>query len=612
MRHLHSILVSLGSALMSAVAAPNILWIITDDQRADSVAAYNRAMTGQDESALGYVESPFADQLAAEGVLFTHANSNSPACGPSRGSMFSGRYPFRNGHYAFEVTHQSPDFVRPMIQRTLQTKGYTTASFGKSDHYIYRWGPGQGFHLVGDFDHRVHFKSDLQKNGWGDLFVAPKYGKKADGTSGIVGQQETVVFPDGRQESYFIKKTGETVSEKDKKRRAHFDQKFDLLRAHSRSNADLIIGGRNPKPAGETVDAYIVKEMTNYLSFANKKFQTLAGESSKGPSSKQPLFVQLGFHLPHTPVLPPQSFRARFHENDYTLPAFDEAELERFPPQLQHLYRAMKIAELSEEEKQTAIRDYYAFCAYGDSLLGESVQAFKDYCERHQQEYLIVYTIGDHGWHLGEQGIMAKFGPWKQSVANAAILVSSDKEKVPPGKVVSEMVEFVDFAPTFLQAAGANLEVEKYDYLDGYSLFDVLEGKQESRDYVLGECSLVCGHRAYLHSERFRFSMRTRQGGALKPANVGKKLTWAVDVPLEEVDPALFDLESDPLEQKNVALDPKYRELSEFLRAKLARIVLGDRRVECDWAQANSYHVSEFALGADDKKLRIPEGILPR
>ncbi|MEI8624768.1 sulfatase-like hydrolase/transferase [Pseudoalteromonas sp. B137] len=82
---------------------PNILWIITDDQRSDSVSAYNQAVYGQNNSPLGYVESPNIDKLAAEGVLFPHAFTNSPVCGPSRGSMHSGRYPFRNGHYALTI-----------------------------------------------------------------------------------------------------------------------------------------------------------------------------------------------------------------------------------------------------------------------------------------------------------------------------------------------------------------------------------------------------------------------------------------------------------------------------------------------------------------------------
>ena len=52
---------------------PNILWIITDDQRSDSLSCYNRAVRGTDESALGFVSSPNVDALATEGVLFTRA-----------------------------------------------------------------------------------------------------------------------------------------------------------------------------------------------------------------------------------------------------------------------------------------------------------------------------------------------------------------------------------------------------------------------------------------------------------------------------------------------------------------------------------------------------------
>jgi arylsulfatase A-like enzyme len=104
----------------SVAGQPNILWIVTDDQRPDSVAAYNHLVSGSSDSTLGYVESPNIDRLAARGVTFTRAMCNSPACRPSRGSMFSGRYPFRNGHYAFEQPHQEPDFVRPAVPQMLR------------------------------------------------------------------------------------------------------------------------------------------------------------------------------------------------------------------------------------------------------------------------------------------------------------------------------------------------------------------------------------------------------------------------------------------------------------------------------------------------------------
>ena len=67
---------SWGSSRFFQVLAqkqPNILWIITDDQRADALACYNRATTGESESYLGYVMSPNADKLAEEGTMFVNA-----------------------------------------------------------------------------------------------------------------------------------------------------------------------------------------------------------------------------------------------------------------------------------------------------------------------------------------------------------------------------------------------------------------------------------------------------------------------------------------------------------------------------------------------------------
>ena len=115
----------------SSQSQPNILWIVTDDHRADALACFNEATTGEKESALGYVSSPNLDQLAKEGALFVNAFCNSPACGPSRGSMLSGRYPFKSGHYSFNPTHQAPDFTKPTFPQELQKSGYNTALFGK-------------------------------------------------------------------------------------------------------------------------------------------------------------------------------------------------------------------------------------------------------------------------------------------------------------------------------------------------------------------------------------------------------------------------------------------------------------------------------------------------
>jgi len=91
-----------GAAALQAAEQPNILWIITDDQRPDSLAVFNEVTRGESASPLGPVASPHIDRLAGEGVLFTRIYCNSPACAPSRASMHTGRYPFRSGIYGFE------------------------------------------------------------------------------------------------------------------------------------------------------------------------------------------------------------------------------------------------------------------------------------------------------------------------------------------------------------------------------------------------------------------------------------------------------------------------------------------------------------------------------
>jgi arylsulfatase A-like enzyme len=94
-------LLIIGVSCFVQADKPNILWMITDDHRVDSIQAYNMAVTGEKFSKLGYVSSPEADKMAAEGVLFTRAYCNSPGCAPSRTSMHYGQYPHRSGHYGF-------------------------------------------------------------------------------------------------------------------------------------------------------------------------------------------------------------------------------------------------------------------------------------------------------------------------------------------------------------------------------------------------------------------------------------------------------------------------------------------------------------------------------
>lgn len=102
---------------------PNILWIQTDEQRADSI--------GCDGSK--WAKTPCLDALAEGGVVFRQAYCNSPVCVPSRTSQLFCRYPqevatvFNRSHpIPSEVTREMVSLLRPF-----QDAGYIAASFGK-------------------------------------------------------------------------------------------------------------------------------------------------------------------------------------------------------------------------------------------------------------------------------------------------------------------------------------------------------------------------------------------------------------------------------------------------------------------------------------------------
>lgn len=591
-------LLVLSSGLSLAQDQPNILWIITDDQRADALVCYNQATTGQANSQLGYVESPNIDQLAAEGVLFVNAYCNSPACAPSRSSMHTGQYPHHSGRYGFEQTHTEYDINKQAIPEVLRNQGYGTAHFGKSGYYIFGWGPGQSFNQLPFYDLFVDFQGDLARKGFGD------WSRYLD--------DETFHFPDGST-TVLTRGAYEDLSPGQQQARDNFDPRLDILRAYTRANSGLILGGVSSKSADETTDAYIVKEFINYLENSNREYQTFGGETVAGADTSSPLMIHLGFHFPHTPVLPPESFRKRFQDKHYNVPEFDLSELDRLPAQLKKEYQQMKIDGMSDADKQTLIQDYYAFCAFGDSLIGASVRAFKDYCESHDQDYLIVLASGDHGWHLGEQGISAKFAPWDMSNHTAVVVVSSDKTKYPSASVEEDYLEYVDFAPTFYAEAGIDISSESYNYLDGYDLAGVVDKSLSNRDYVYGEMNSVYGPRAYIRSGEFAFSMRVRdknnQPSASYPPN--NNIMWALTTSRENAEMALYDLRVDASERTNVAYDASYIALADWFRTKLGNIALGDGRVEVIWSEINTYDISNFAPGADDKLLDIPPDLIP-
>lgn len=110
MRPLIVLAVLILSVWSSALAAPNIVLIISDDQGYPDLGCIGSKP----------VKTPNLDKLAAEGVRGTSFYVTWPACTPSRGSVLTGRYPQRNGLY-------------DMVRNDLVNYGY---KFGEEEYAV--------------------------------------------------------------------------------------------------------------------------------------------------------------------------------------------------------------------------------------------------------------------------------------------------------------------------------------------------------------------------------------------------------------------------------------------------------------------------------------------
>ena len=101
------------------MAAPNILFLMTDQQRWDAMGCSG-----------DWVQTPNLDRIASEGVQFTNCVTTSPVCIPTRLSLATGLYP-HNTHVWNNMNHQMlPE--TPTWMQAVRDAGYRTSLFGKT------------------------------------------------------------------------------------------------------------------------------------------------------------------------------------------------------------------------------------------------------------------------------------------------------------------------------------------------------------------------------------------------------------------------------------------------------------------------------------------------
>jgi choline-sulfatase len=331
-------------AAMSGPDRPNVLWLMTDEQRTDSLGCYGSA----------WARTPTLDRLAAEGVRFQTALTPAPVCGPARTAILTGRSPGETGIWSNDQAEGSaePGFGgapgRPAAPLTgrFAAAGYRTASFGKHHH---RTVPPEAFATQRD---DVHRHLEAQARGEGDLWVSREVGYFGYASRWKQAAHDVVQYP---------------------------PRPFPW-----------ILAGRFPAHWSETAEAQVVEHAKAWLDGA--------------AVDREPFFLRLSFNGPHTPVAPPAPWDTCVDPRDLPVPA--PAGLPSgSPPWLDDCARTAASSRLSGDELARARQAYYGEVAFIDTLIGDLLDWME---ARGLLDDLVVAFCSDHGCHLGDFGLLQK------------------------------------------------------------------------------------------------------------------------------------------------------------------------------------------------------------
>ena len=128
-----------GATITRRAERPNILLLMTDQQRFDSLGCYGcRA-----------VDTPNLDGLARAGALFEHCYSPNPICTPTRASLLTGKHIAGHGVYKLHDVLSKNEILLP---ERLGSAGYETSLVGKL-HVSGLWEEAERRHPHDGFEH---------------------------------------------------------------------------------------------------------------------------------------------------------------------------------------------------------------------------------------------------------------------------------------------------------------------------------------------------------------------------------------------------------------------------------------------------------------------------
>ena len=477
---------------------PNIIFIFSDDHAPHALSAYGSQVN----------ETPNIDRLATEGALFLNSFCGNSICGPSRATVLTGLHSHANG---FMRNGDRFDGEQPTFPAQLRAAGYQTAIIGK-------------WHLVSDpvgFDHWMVLPGQGQY--YNPDFLTPEGKVRIEGyVTDVTTDLALDWLESGREQ----------------------DKPFLLMAQHKAPHRSWMPG---PEELGLYADTVFPEPPTLFDDYAGR-----------GPAAaEQEMEIDRHMTLFYDLKLEPTDEEAADLKGPDTWGVgmrdrLTEEQLATWDASFREENAAFREADpqgddLVRWKYQRYMKNYLRCIAGVDKSVGRILD-WLDADPELAANTLVIYS-SDQGFYLGDHGWYDKRWMYEESLRMP--LLARWPAGIPAGLRIPDLVQNIDYAPTFLELAG----VEPERPMHGLSLVPHLTGQPQDawRDAIYYRYYEFPG----AHQVAPHHGVRTDR----------HKLIHFMGPEHDYWE--LYDLEQDPDELTSVADNPEYAEIRAELSAQL-------------------------------------------
>jgi arylsulfatase A-like enzyme len=445
-----------------------------------------------------YAISPNIDKLAENGIMFTNAYCQSAVCNPSRASLMTGLRPNSNKVWDLWTDFRKtiPDVIT--LPQYFKNNGYFTTAIGKIYHNTM---PDP----LSWSEEKLHIKGypfDPDATYVGEKAIADLEKRKKE------------IIEAGKQEKY-IDRIGEWY-----------------IKSYSTECEDV------------PDDAYFDGAQTN---LAMEKLEELS-------EMDQPFFFAIGYYRPHLPFNAPKKYWDMYDPEKIPM-AQNNFIPEGAPPMAINNFRELRgytdykdqpsplFKKLTEQQEKHLKHGYLASVSYVDTQIGKLMDKLE---ELEIVENTIIVLWGDHGWKLGEHGSWCKMTNY--SIDTRVPMIFNTPQLRDKPVITNQLVEFVDIYPTLCELAGLEIP-EGLEGISAVPLF--MEPNKQWKTAVFSQ---------YLRSRIWLAPDGIPYHGHSIRSNDFLYIEWINEETGELTAKELYDLQKDPLENKNVVSLPEYSE----------------------------------------------------